>query len=132
MGTVYEGDENTMIVEVFGPEPPCPRCMRTLEIVKQAVEDLQLNCEVKKIDAYSKSTIAKYGLVFTPAVAVDGKVFVAGRIPSPDEVKRILHGLQHQEGGNKMITDKVRVEIYEGDPLTSCYSVLEQPLRLGS
>jgi small redox-active disulfide protein 2 len=79
-----------MIVEVFGPEPPCPRCLRTLEIVKQAVEESQFNCEVKKIDAYSKATLTKYGLVFTPAVAIDGKVFVAGRIPSVDEVKRAL------------------------------------------
>jgi small redox-active disulfide protein 2 len=79
-----------MIVEVFGPEPPCPRCLRTLEIVKQAVKESQFNCEVKKIDAYSKTTVAKYGLVFTPAVAIDGKVFVAGRIPSVDEVKRAL------------------------------------------
>lgn len=79
-----------MIVEVFGPEPPCARCTRTQDIVKQAVKELQLNCEVEKIDAYSKSTIAKYGLVLTPAVAIDGKVFIAGRIPSVDEVKRIL------------------------------------------
>jgi small redox-active disulfide protein 2 len=86
-----------MIVEVFGPEPPCPRCLRTLEIVKQAVKELQINCEVKKIDAYSKLTVAKYGLVFTPAVAVDGKVFVAGRIPSVDEVKRILHVVTNAE-----------------------------------
>lgn len=84
-----------MIIEVFGPEPPCPRCMRTLEIVKQAVRESQLNCEVKKIDAYSKSTVAKYGLVFTPAVTINGKVFVAGRIPSVDEVKHILRVAAH-------------------------------------
>lgn len=84
-----------MIVEVFGPEPPCSRCMRTLEIVKQAVKEVQLNCEVKKIDAYSKSTIAKYGLMFTPAVAIDGKLFVAGRVPSVDEVKHILRITAH-------------------------------------
>jgi small redox-active disulfide protein 2 len=80
-----------MIVEVFGPEPPCPRCMRTLEIVKQVVNELQLNCEVKKIDAYSKAIIARYGLVLTPAVAINGRVFIAGRIPSVEEVKRILN-----------------------------------------
>jgi small redox-active disulfide protein 2 len=79
-----------MIVEVFGPEPPCARCTRTRDIVKQAVKELQLNCEAKKIDAYSKPTIARYGLVLTPAVAIDGKVFIAGRIPSVNEVKRIL------------------------------------------
>lgn len=84
-----------MIVEVFGPEPPCWRCMRTLEVVKQAVKEMQLNCEVRKIDAYSKSTIAKYGLVVTPAVAIDGKVFIAGRIPSLDQVKHILSVTAH-------------------------------------
>lgn len=69
--------------------------MRTLEVVKQAVKEMQLNCEVRKIDAYSKSTIAKYGLVVTPAVAIDGKVFIAGRIPSLDQVKHILSVTAH-------------------------------------
>lgn len=99
---MYEWDVTAMIVEVFGPEPPCSRCMRTLEVVKEAVKESQLNCEVRKIDAYSRSTIAKYGLVFTPAVAIDGKVFVAGRIPSVDEVKRILRVTPHiKEGETK-------------------------------
>jgi len=83
-------EEDEVLVEVFGPEPPCPRCIKTLETVKQAIKEMQLKCEVRKVDAYSKSAVAKYGLVFTPAVAVDGRVFVAGRIPSADEVKRIL------------------------------------------
>ncbi|MFQ6075675.1 MAG: thioredoxin family protein [Candidatus Bathyarchaeia archaeon] len=79
-----------MIVEVLGPEPPCARCKKTFDIVKQAVSELKLDYEVKKIDAFSKSTIAKYGLVFTPAVAVDGKVSIAGRVPSLNEVKNLL------------------------------------------
>lgn len=83
--------EKAMLVEVFGPEPPCWRCMKTLEVVNQAVKELQLDCEVAKIDAYSRPTIAKYGLVFTPAIAIDGKVCIAGRIPSLDEVKKLLH-----------------------------------------
>jgi len=89
-----------MIVEVFGPEPPCPRCIKTLEVVKQASEELQVDCEVRKVDAYSRETIAKYGLVFTPAVAVDGRVFVAGRIPSVDEVKRILQATARSTKGD--------------------------------
>jgi small redox-active disulfide protein 2 len=80
-----------MIIEIFGPEPPCSRCIRTLEIVKQAVSESQLqNCTISKINAYAPSTIQKYGLVFTPAVAIDGKVVIAGRIPSVDEIKRRL------------------------------------------
>jgi small redox-active disulfide protein 2 len=86
-----------MIVEVLGPEPPCVRCQKTLDVVNKAVEELNLNCEVKKVDAYAKSTIEKYGLVFTPAVAIDGKLFIAGRIPSLDEVKRVLKARVHSK-----------------------------------
>ena len=80
-----------MIIEVLGTEPPCYRCKTTLEIVKTATTDLQLqNCEISKINAYDKSTIAKYGLVITPAVAIDGKIVIFGRIPSKDEMKQLL------------------------------------------
>ena len=80
-----------MIIEVLGPEPPCYRCVTTLEIVKTTAAELQLeNCEISKINAYDKSTIEKYGLVITPAVAIDGKIVVFGRIPSKDELKQLI------------------------------------------
>lgn len=80
-----------MIIEVLGPEPPCYRCMTTLEIVKKTAAELQLeNCEIYKINAYDKSTIEKYGLVITPAVAIDGRIVIFGRIPKKDEIKQLL------------------------------------------
>ncbi len=78
------------VVEVLGPEPPCPRCTRTLEVVEQAVSELRLECDVKKTNTLDRATVAKYGIVFTPAVAVDGKVSLAGRVPSVDEMKALL------------------------------------------
>lgn len=80
-----------MIIEVFGPEPPCIRCITTLEIVKAAAAELKLeNCEIYKLNAYAKSTITKYGLVITPVVAIDGKIVVFGRVSSKDEIKQLL------------------------------------------
>jgi protein-disulfide isomerase len=80
-----------MIIEVLGPEPPCYRCITTLEIAKTVAAELKLeNCEIYKLNAYAKSTITKYGLVITPAVAIDGKIVVFGRIPSKDEIKQLL------------------------------------------
>lgn len=80
-----------MIIEVLGPEPPCYRCITTLAIVKTAAAELQLeNCEIYRLNAYDKSTITKYGLVITPAVAIDGRIVVFGRIPSMDEMKQLL------------------------------------------
>lgn len=71
-----------------------------MEVVKTAATELQLqNCEISKIDAYGKSAIAKYGLVITPAVAINGKIVVLGRIPSKDEIKQLLlnTGLKESE-----------------------------------
>lgn len=81
-----------MIIEVLGTEPPCYRCLTTFEIAKTVAVELQLkNCEIHKINAYDKSTIEKYGLVITPAVAIDGKIVVLGRIPSKDQMKQLLN-----------------------------------------
>jgi len=81
-----------MIIEVLGTEPPCYRCLTTFEIAKTVAAELQLeNCEIHKINAYDKSAIEKYGLVITPAVAIDGKIVVLGKIPSKDEMKQLLH-----------------------------------------
>jgi len=90
-----------MIIEVFGPEPPCYRCLKTMEIVNLAAVELQLkNYEIYKLNAYAPSTIEKYGLIFTPAVAIDGKIVVFGRIPSVDEMKELLlaNGVAKESG----------------------------------
>lgn len=42
--------------------------------------------KVEKIDE-----IMKYGVMMTPALVVDGKVKVAGKIPSVEEIKRYLY-----------------------------------------
>lgn len=89
-----------MIIEVFGPEPPCYRCLATMKIVNLAAVELQLkNYEVYKLDAYAKPTVEKYGLVITPAVAIDGKIVVFGKVPSLDEMKELL--LANLKSGSK-------------------------------
>lgn len=80
------------VVEVIGVEPPCPKCRKTLEVVKEAVRELGLEGEVKvvKLDISSPEVLSKYGLVISPCVAIDGKLVVSGRVPSKGEVARIL------------------------------------------
>ena len=34
--------------------------------------------------------IMKFGVMMTPALAVDGVVKVVGKVPSPEEIKRML------------------------------------------
>ena len=89
-----------MIIEVLGVEPPCNRCRVTYEVVSKTVSDLQLKaCSVSKLNVYSPQTVEKYGVVFTPAVAIDGKIVISGRIPSTKELKELLAKHIHPESG---------------------------------
>ncbi len=84
--------EDKVVVEVIGVEPPCPKCKKTLEIVNEAVEELGVKDRVSvvKLDVSSPDVIAKYGMLMSPSLAVNGVVKVLGRVPSKEEVLRIL------------------------------------------
>ena len=73
-------------VQVLGTG--CPKCNQTAENAKAAAEALGVPIELVKVD--KPADIAKYGVMFTPALAVEGEVKVSGRVPSPDEIKAWL------------------------------------------
>ena len=78
-------------LEVLGPNPPCGRCNTVYAIAKNVAEGIDpANIEVVKVDAYSKETFEKYNFVVTPALAVNGKVRIMGRIPNESEVRNII------------------------------------------
>ncbi len=62
----------------------CPKCQQTAENAKAAANSLGLEIALEKID--KPMQIAKFGVMFTPALAINGKVMVAGRVPSPEEI----------------------------------------------
>ena len=71
-----------MKIEVLGTG--CARCNTTEEIVKQAVLDSGIEAEVVKVKDLRE--IAKYGVMVTPAVVVDGELKSVGKIPDLEEV----------------------------------------------
>ncbi|MGB6680673.1 MAG: thioredoxin family protein [Candidatus Bathyarchaeia archaeon] len=82
-----------VLIEVIGVDPPCKRCATTQQNVEQAANELRnegLEVTTKKLDISSKDTISKYGIILTPAIALNGKVRVAGRIASSDEIIKII------------------------------------------
>ena len=68
--------------------PGCQRCITTEQNVKKAVEELKLDASIEHI--YDPKEFAKFGVVVTPAVVVDGKILVAGKVPTVDELKQML------------------------------------------
>lgn len=80
-------------IEVIGVVPPCSRCKKTEENVRKAAAKLSesgFKVEVTKLDVTSRETISRYGLVISPAIAVNGVLKTMGRIPEPGFIERIL------------------------------------------
>jgi small redox-active disulfide protein 2 len=75
-----------MKIEVVGPG--CGRCIATEKNVREALKQLGINAEVNKVTNVAE--FAHKGIMFTPGVIVDGQVKVSGKIPTVDELKKIL------------------------------------------
>jgi small redox-active disulfide protein 2 len=79
-----------VVIEVLGPG--CPNCKKLFSLVEQAVKELNLGAKLEKITDIN--VIAGYGVMRTPAVAVDGVVKVSGRLPKLEKIKAILQGVK--------------------------------------
>ncbi|MHC4542510.1 MAG: thioredoxin family protein [Planctomycetota bacterium] len=66
----------------------CPKCRKLAENVEEAVRALGLNCEIEKVSQINE--IMKFGVMMTPALVVDGQVKAVGKVPSPDEIGKML------------------------------------------
>ena len=75
-----------MKIQILGPG--CPRCKQTETNAREAVKNLGLDAEVEKITDINK--IADFGVMATPALAVDGDIKFSGKIPSVEEIEKIL------------------------------------------
>jgi len=72
-----------MKVEILGTG--CAKCEKLEKMAKDAVKELGIDAQVKKVQDIRE--IMAYGVMSTPALAIDGKVKVTGKIPSMDEIK---------------------------------------------
>ena len=75
-----------MRIEILGPG--CAKCHATERNVHLALEQLHVAAEVDHI--YDPKEFSKRGVLFTPAVIVDGVMKVSGKIPSVEQVKTWL------------------------------------------
>ena len=66
----------------------CPKCKKLAENAEAAVQGLEPRFEVEKVTNINE--IMKFGVMMTPALAVDGEVKIVGKVPSPDEIRRML------------------------------------------
>jgi len=74
------------VIEVLGPG--CARCHETHRVVQHVVDEAKLDCVVQKSTSIDR--MIELGVLSVPAIAFDGKVVLSGRIPEPDDVRRLL------------------------------------------
>jgi small redox-active disulfide protein 2 len=75
-----------MEIKVLGPG--CPRCKALEKTVIDSLAELDIVADVSKVDDIMK--IMQYGVMHTPALVINGKVVLSGRVPSASEVKEVL------------------------------------------
>ena len=66
----------------------CPKCKKLAENAEAAAKELGIEFEIEKVTGINE--IMKFGVMVTPALAVDGEVKVVGKVASPDEIKGML------------------------------------------
>lgn len=66
----------------------CPKCRLLAEHAEKAAEGLGIEYRLEKIT--DLKDIAAFGVMATPAMAVDGTVKIAGRVPSVETLRELL------------------------------------------
>jgi len=66
----------------------CPKCKTLEQNVRDIVAELQLDADVSKVEDIMD--IMQYGIMRTPGLVVDDKVVLSGRLPSKEELKKLL------------------------------------------
>ena len=66
----------------------CPKCRQLAERTEQAARELGLDFEIVKVEKIPD--IMSFGVMSTPALAVDGQVKVAGKIPDVTKIKEMI------------------------------------------
>jgi small redox-active disulfide protein 2 len=75
-----------MDIKVLGTG--CSRCKSLEAVTRQAVEELNLEAVIGKVEDIQK--IMEYGVLRTPGLVINGKVVLTGQVPNVTELKKIL------------------------------------------
>ncbi|MBE0638736.1 MAG: TM0996/MTH895 family glutaredoxin-like protein [Bacteroidales bacterium] len=75
-----------MDIKVLGTG--CTKCKNLEKVVRDMVETMGIEARVSKVEDIMD--IMAYGIATTPALVIDGKVVMKGRVPSNDEIRKLL------------------------------------------
>jgi small redox-active disulfide protein 2 len=73
-----------MKIEVLGPG--CTNCKKLEQDVNTALSELKIEAEVVKVSDIKE--FSKYGILMTPGLVINGKVYSSGKLPVMATLKR--------------------------------------------
>jgi small redox-active disulfide protein 2 len=66
----------------------CAKCEKLAANAKQAADNSGIEYELVKVSNLNE--IMAFGVMTTPALAVDGKVLTTGKVPSPADIEKLI------------------------------------------
>lgn len=67
----------------------CPKCKTLVKLTHEVVAELGIDAQVSKVEDIVE--IMQYGVMSTPALVVDKKVVMSGKLPSKKEIIELLN-----------------------------------------
>ena len=75
-----------MVIKVLGTD--CANCKKLENHVRKAVAELGTDIEVVKVEDITK--IIEYNVIRTPALIINEKLVMNGKVPSISEIKELI------------------------------------------
>jgi small redox-active disulfide protein 2 len=84
---VHEKEVMIMIkIQILGTG--CPKCAKLSANAEEAAKQAGIEFEIEKVTDIKN--IMNFGVMMTPALAIDGQVKSVGKVLSPDDIKKLL------------------------------------------
>jgi len=75
-----------MLIQILGTG--CAKCKTLTENTEKAVRELGIDAEIVKVTEIKE--IMRFNVLMTPGLVIEGQVKAAGRVLSPDDIKKLL------------------------------------------
>ena len=75
-----------MLIQILGTG--CPKCKKLAANAEAAARELGVEFTIEKVTDINE--IMKFGVMMTPALAVDGEVKVSGKVPDVAEIRKLI------------------------------------------
>ena len=74
------------LIQILGTG--CAKCEKLKHNAEEAITQSGVEATVEKITDIN--VITSFGVMMTPAIAIDGEVKLVGKVASPDEIAKLL------------------------------------------